>query len=312
MRVEQMAKRKRKRKAPTADAKRLLKIFLTGKGRLTAQAYGTDLRRFADFLEAKTVDGAVAELIGGGNGQAYELASLYRAHLRERSAAATINRRLATLRSLTSTARNIGIIAWSLTIKPLPTQPLRDSTGPGRSNVRRMIEFAKATGGLKGYRDTAILYLLYGLALRRGEVVELDAENVDLKRPALSVIGKGRVEREWIDMPLLVAEAVAAWMSQRGHDDGPLFYTLSRAYGRERLSATGLYSIVVAISKAIGCKTTPHGLRHTAITDAILLGHSLADVQKFSRHANLNTLQIYFDRVRGVAVDIASSVVNGL
>lgn len=303
---------KRKSKKTSADAKRLLEIFLTGKRRRTAQAYRTDLRRFADFLGAKSTDDAVAELIAGGNGRAYELTSLYRSHLRERSAASTVNRRLATLRSLTATARNLGIISWSVLIKPLPSQPLRDSTGPGRTNVRKMIEFAKATGGEKGYRDTAILYLLYGIALRRGEVVELDVENVDMERPAISVLGKGRDEREWLDMPLLVAEAVAAWMSQRGWDDGPLFHALSRAHGRRRLGETGLYYLVATIGEAVGCRATPHGLRHTAITDAILLGHNLADVRKFSRHANLNTLQIYYDRVRGVAMDIANDVVNGL
>ena len=303
-----MAKRKK-----TSDADRLLKIFLAGKGRLTSQAYQSDLHRFAEFMEVQTLTDAIAELIGGGNGRAYELACLYRGYLRERSSAATINRRLATLRSLTATARNIGIIPWSLTFKPLKTRPLRDSTGPGRSNVRKMIDYAKAQGGKKGYRDTAILYLLYGLALRRGEVVELNAENVDLQRPSISVVGKGRTEREWIDLPLIVQEAVAGWLCQRGWEDGPLFCTLSRACGvKARLSATGLYQIVVSIAKAVGCRATPHGLRHTAITDAILMNHSLADVQKFSRHANLNTLQIYYDRVRGVAVDIASDVVNGL
>lgn len=87
---------------------------------------------------------------------------------------------------------------------------------------------------------------------------------------------------------------------------------MSRAHPHERLTADGLYCIVMRLAQAAGCKASPHGLRHTAITDAILMQHSLADVQKFSRHTDLRTLQLYYDRVRGVAKDIATDIVSGL
>ncbi len=39
-----------------------------------------------------------------------------------------------------------------------------------------------------------------------------------------------------------------------------------------------------------------------------MMRHSPVDVQRFSRHASLNTLQVYYDQVKGTAADIASDV----
>lgn len=305
-----------------------MEVFAKGRSDKTMRAYRMDLDRFAAWMvDAPPIrpadwpaadvgrrrrGAAVMRLLAAGPDRAYAMAGLFRAHLRLCSPASTANRRLSCLRSVVKTAAAMGVVDWRLIVRPLAARTARDTRGPGKSAVRMMMHEAAAAGGLKGVRDVAILFLLYGLALRREEVVELDAENVDLKRPAVSVMGKGRDEREWLDLPMRAAETMAAWMAMRGTEDGPLFMTLSRAMNGERLGACGLYTLIVKLGKAVGAKATPHGIRHTAITDAILAGHPLPDVAKFSRHRDLRTLQAYYDEVDGTATEIAEGILQGM
>jgi len=313
-----MAERERNR-VTRAACQRLLAVFLADKAERTARTYAADLEAFAAWMaeagvaDAKSPVDALVELLGGGRGHANAVVSLYRGAMRRRLAASTTNRRLATLRSVAAKAGELEMTPWTLTVRNLKARPMRDTAGPGRQNVRAMLAHAEAMGGEIGLRDAAMVMLLYGLALRREEVVSLDFEHVDLSRPAVAVLGKGRTDREWIVCPLEVQEALAAWMVARGGEPGPLFCSLSRAHGRGRLTGNGLLTVVRRLGEAVGCRATPHGLRHTAITDAIQSQrYSLTDVQTFSRHADLRTLQVYFDAALGVARDIAGDIVAGL
>src|SRR4030081_1427694 len=82
-------------------ATQLLAAFLAGRGRETLRSYRQDLADFAAFVGADSLEAAAARLLGHGHGEANLLALSYRAHLMGRDlAAATVNHRLAALRSL--------------------------------------------------------------------------------------------------------------------------------------------------------------------------------------------------------------------
>jgi integrase len=61
-----------------------------------------------------------------------------------------------------------------------------------------------------------------------------------------------------------------------------------------------IYKLVRAIGQRVGVTTRPHGLRHTAISEAVRLvqqnGMDVTAVLKFSRHTNMSTLQYYLDQ----------------
>ena len=64
-------------------------------------AYRQDLEAFRQFLRVLTLDAAAQALLTAAPGEAHALALAYQAHLLERGRqATTVNRRLATLRSL--------------------------------------------------------------------------------------------------------------------------------------------------------------------------------------------------------------------
>jgi integrase/recombinase XerC len=298
---------------PGGPAQRLLTAFLAGRSPQTLRAYRQDLADFAAFVGAAAPAEAAQQLLAGGAGAANEVALRYNADLRRRSlAAATVNRRLAALRSLLKLARTLGLVGWSLEVEGLRSEPYRDTRGPGRDGFRRMLSVLSGRQDAKGARDRDLLRCLYDLGLRRKEVVGLDLVDLDLEAGTVMILGKGRMAKEKVTLPAPTKRVLSEWVQFRGTTPGPLFTSLDRAKkGDGRLTGSALYQIVRRLGAAIGLKTWPHALRHSAITDALdLTGGDVRAVQRFSRHKDLRTLMIYDDRRSDVAGDVARKVAD--
>ena len=162
-----------------------------------------------------------------------------------------------------------------------------------------------------GKRDLALLRLMHDLALRRGEVVALDREDLDLEAGTVAVLGKGKAEKVPITLNAPTAAALAEWVAVRGDGPGGLFTRLDHAAdpGRPgRLDAGSVARIAHALGRKAGVArgTHPHGLRHQGITRALdLAGGDVRRVRRFSRHAKLETLLRYDDNRRDEAGAIA-------
>jgi len=99
-----------------ARARGLLERFLANRTDRTFRAYTTDLEEFARSTDQELA-GAIAQLLAGGPMAAQRVVLDYAIDLRRRgSAPATINRRLATLRSLVRAAQESGVIEWWLEV----------------------------------------------------------------------------------------------------------------------------------------------------------------------------------------------------
>ena len=248
----------------------LLTAFLAGRNPRTVCAYRQDLEAFRQFLRVPTLDAAVQALLTPAPGEAHALVLAYQASLLERGLqATTVNRRLATLRSLVQFAGTVGRVTWTLEIKNVKTQPYRDTMGPGKTAIRAMLAALQARRDAKAQRDRAVLRLLYDLGLRRGEVVALDLAHVDLTAGRVAVLGKGRRQPDVLALPAPTQAVLYAWLTVRGGHPGPVFTHFDRARkGSGRLTGTSLYRIVRTLGAQVGFTVRPHGLRHTAITEA--------------------------------------------
>lgn len=295
---------------PTAltESPRLVQIFLSGKSGRTLRAYSLDLQDFSDFVGADTVDQAAAILLGRGHGPANELALAWRSDLLERGLSpATVNRRLAALRSLVKLARTLGMVPFSLELPGVQGQAYRDTRGPGREGFRRLLDQTSNTA--KGLRDRLILRLLWDLALRREEVVSLDRDHVDLDAGTVSILGKGRRERETLTLPASTQTALEDWLKVRGDEQGPLVYNLDRRTKGRRLTGAGLYHVVRTLGNGAGVKVRPHGIRHAAITEALEATQgNVRMVQRFSRHRDVRTLSAYDDNRQDLGGNVAALV----
>jgi integrase/recombinase XerC len=293
----------------------LLSAFLSGRSPRTLKAYSQDLANFRAFSKANTAEDAARLLLSQGHGRANLILLEYRTSLTERGLqSATINRRLAAVRSLVKLAKTLGLVDWSLDIQNLKSEAYRDTKGPGKGGFRAMLQTLAQKNSTKTIRDTAILRLLYDLALRTGEVVALDFQDLEISRSIIHVLGKGKNDKQQLTLPEPTKLALEAWLHIRGTEPGALFHNFDRAQKGHRLTGVGVYQIVRALGEKNGFKTRPHGIRHTAITEACKAaaenGIGLEEVLDFSRHSRSSVaiLMVYRDRERNIQGQLASSI----
>ncbi len=287
----------------------LLQSFLASMTPRTQAAYRQDLTDFARFIIAADVVHAARLLLSCGSGSANSLALEYRTRLVERGLSpATINRRLSALRSLVRLANTLGLVSWSLSVKGVRTQALRDTRGPQLEGFRQLLKAAASQPRTKAVRDTAILRLLHDLALRRGEVVGLNFESLDLTGDRLFIVGKGRTEPAPLSLPPQTKSTLLDWLAVRGTDPGPLFNSLDRARkGSGGLSGSGIHAIVKRLGSKAGVNTRPHALRHSAITTALdQTNGDVRAVQRFSRHKDIRVLTVYDDQRQDLGGKVAA------
>ena len=100
----------------------------------------------------------------------------------------------------------------------MQTESYRDTRGPGQSGFVALLEEAGKRKDGQAKRDRAILRLLHDLALRRGEVTKLDLGDVNLQDRTISVLGKGRIQKETLALPDPTKAALVEWLEERGTD----------------------------------------------------------------------------------------------
>jgi integrase/recombinase XerD len=258
-----------------------------GLARNSLDAYGRDLRLFADWLartHAVGIDGANEGHING--------------YLAARSDGKTTsaNRRLSVFRRY---------YAWALRehrVSADPTMRIRSAKQPPRfptTLTEAQVEALLAAPDVEtalGLRDRTMLELMYASGLRVSELVLLKTVEVGLNEGVVRVMGKGSKERL---VPF--GEEAHGWISRYLRDARPaligaraadaLFVT-ARGEGMTRQQ---FWNIIKRHARAadIQAPLSPHTLRHAFATHLINHGADLRVVQLLLGHADISTTQIY-------------------
>jgi integrase/recombinase XerD len=279
---------------------------------LTCEAYLSDLRIFAEFLESRGV-----VLLNAVEADVSALLEHLRNHgIDSRSAA----RKVSCLR---------GFYKWLLLDRRIHSDPTVNIEAPktwkvlpkslAEPEVAEMLERAgmaashpqaKATA----LRDRAILELLYAGGLRVSEVTSLATSDLALDSGRVHVRGKGDKERivplgrsaiqsleQYLREGRPHLERISSARKRRTprQDQGPQ-RQVSAVGGENRarlfLSLRGMpltRQWIWALVKRSNRSTTPHGLRHSCATHMVEHGADLRSVQMLLGHADISTTQIY-------------------
>lgn len=152
-----------------------------------------------------------------------------------------------------------------------------------------------------GLRDRAIMELLFSSGLRVSELINLNRDNVNLKRKEFMVRGKGQKDRP-VFISDSAAEAIEDYLAERKDSLPALFLNNSRntplqgtSGDYRRLTPRSIQRIIEKYVKAAGITkhVTPHTFRHSFATDLLMNGADLRSVQSMLGHANISTTQIY-------------------
>jgi integrase/recombinase XerD len=255
----------------------------------TLAAYQADLRLLARWASDRRGAG-LAELTRA------DLLE-YLAHLsRAGKTARTAARVLSSLRQFYRLALREGWVAADPTVQidsPRLGRPLPKTLS--ESEVEALLA-APDTATAEGFRDRAMLEVLYASGLRVSELVSLQPEQVSLAQGLVRVVGKGGKERlvplgdeavQWLRD--FVAGPRAELLGQRPCD--ALFPTRRAA----AMTRQGFWHRIKrhALAAGIDKHLSPHTLRHAFATHLINHGANLRVVQMLLGHSDLSTTQIY-------------------
>jgi integrase len=240
----------------------------------------------------------------------------YRLELEARRLApATVNLRLAAIRRLAYEAADTGLLSPEL------AAGIRRVKGAKRIGVRlgnwltaeqgQALLRAPDTLRLKGCRDRAILALLLGCGLRRGEVAALRMEDLQQREDhwvIADLIGKAAHIRT-VPVPDWVKSAVDAWLSAAAITGGPLFRCVSRggAVWGDGITEKVIWHVVKGSASAAGiAKLSPHDCRRTCARLCHAAGGELEPIQFLLGHVSVETKERYLgckQRLRGAVND---------
>lgn len=154
--------------------------------------------------------------------------------------------------------------------------------------------------GKSGYRDRAILELLFSTGLRVSELVSLNREQINLNTKEFGVIGKGGRSRI-VFISTQAANWVDKYLKSRLDKLKPLFIRFLKPNeivleeDKARLSARSVQRLVKKYVRQanLPVAATPHTIRHSMATDLLLNGADIRSVQEILGHKNIATTQIY-------------------
>jgi integrase/recombinase XerD len=265
---------------------------------LTCEAYGSDLKTFAEFLEEQD-----CVLMRATQQEVAAFLEHLRAHnIDSRSAA----RKLSCLR---------GFYKWLLLDQRIHRDPTVNIESPkawkvlpkslAEPEVAEMLERAgKAASHPQAkateLRDRAILELLYAGGLRVSELTALSISDLALDLGRVQVRGKGDKERI-VPLGRAALEALETYLREgRPHLARISSARKSNAVRQDAahlfLSLRGMpltRQWVWHLVKVVSGDASPHKLRHSCATHMVEHGADLRSVQTLLGHADISTTQVY-------------------
>jgi len=252
----------------------------------TLQAYGSDLKQFASWLQHKSLMET----------QAADVSTYLAVKFQQGASARSSARLLSSLRRFFAFLMRQGAMAEDPCARiEAPHVGKRLPGTLSEADVEQLLAAPEYSTPL-GLRDRAMLELLYATGLRVSELVSLRIEQINFRQGAIRVVGKGDKDRL-----IPMGEEAVSWLEfyknnarkeilgQRQTDD--LFVT-RRASAMTR---QGFWHIIKRYAKKAGINKplSPHTLRHAFATHLLNHGADLRVVQLLLGHSDLSTTQIY-------------------
>lgn len=306
-------------------AQDVLEAFFERLSPTTQANYRESLLFFARWLEREGVVGRLIDpdpmpqftraFFTWDAATAHSVVLRYMGHLKKlKLAPNTINVRLSAIRSLAKLGRQLGLSSFLLEVRGVRAENVRDTRGPELGVVRGLLARVDREAGIEA---RAFIRLIFECGLRGVEVRELqlcDME-VDGTKPHVFIRGKGKTGKRPITVSEKTALALKKWLALRSKTSGKaalegtsyVFHPAGRP--AQQLSKQALHARVSKLGKRFDLKLWPHGLRHSAITALLdATDGNVREVQKFSRHARLETLMKYDDARRDVAGELSKKL----
>ena len=258
----------------------------------TIASYMRDIRQYSDWLrdveETDIVDATQLNI------------SRYLAHLEQDGrSAATVSRSLASLKNFYSYVVSSGFL------EKTPVVDIHVERGEKKLPqilTGREIELLLAQPvcvDAKGYRDKAMLEVMYATGIRVTELIDLDIDDVNLELGVIKCSGV----RKSRAIPLYPAalKALTTYLKDirasmlATPDENALFVNVNGV----RMSRQGFWKILKHYQETarIDKEITPHTLRHSFAVHLLENGADLGSLQELMGHSDISSTQMYTQMV---------------
>ena len=265
----------------------------------TLSSYLRDIRQLGEYLEANTRHG-IQDATEADLGE-------YIAALRESGkSVATVSRSIASIKNLYQLFAIRQIVQANPSTKLVSdksTQKLPQILSS--REVELLLEQPECVDA-KGYRDKAMLELLYATGIRVTELIDLDIEDVNLSAGMIRC--HSRNKERVIPMYPAAINALADYVNLVRPqmialpDEPSLFVNV----GGERMSRQGFWKIIKYYQKKAKIKKdiTPHTLRHSFAAHLLENGADIHAIQEMLGHADISSTHMYSQLVKKQLKDV--------
>lgn len=264
----------------------------------TMSSYLRDVRQFTDYIVCenlplvrvtqRNIESYVRYLAGKGK------------------SVSTITRAVASLKSFYSYLLETGQVAANPVRGVTPAKAERKLPQILTSKeVEVFLEQPECTDA-KGYRDRAMLELLYATGIRVSELISLNVENLNLSAGFIRCVGKSK--ERIIPLYPTAVRALNEYVSNvrprmvENPQESALFVNMNG----ERMSRQGFWKIIKHYQETANIKKeiTPHTLRHSFAAHLLENGADLRSIQEMLGHADISSTQVYVQIVKQKLKDV--------
>ncbi|MEA4933220.1 MAG: site-specific tyrosine recombinase XerD [Lawsonibacter sp.] len=264
----------------------------------TVSSYLRDVRQFLHGMEG--LDIPLAEVLS------QDVEEYAHSLVRKGKSPATVTRSVASIKSFYNCLIAMGKVGRNPAKGIAPTKVERKLPQILTSKEVELFLEQPECIDLKGYRDRAMLELLYATGIRVSELISLDVDDLNLPGGVLKCYSKGK-ERI---IPLYPAaiRALSEYIYNirpqlvESLDETALFVNMNG----ERMSRQGFWKLIKYYQEKAGIKKdiTPHTLRHSFAAHLLENGADLRSIQEMLGHADISSTQIYSKLVNQKIKDV--------
>ena len=253
----------------------------------TLQSYNRDIKLYGNYLESNNMD-----MLKTGEEDIKE----YLDSLKENGkAVSTVSRNLASLRSFYQYLHKTKVLNSDPTVNlespKIERKPPKVLTA---DQVELLLEQPKCVD-LKGYRDKAMLELVYATGIRVTELISLNIDDIDLDGGFIKCTN--RTKQRIIPIGNLAVNALKEYMDKsrtvllKDEADPALFVNVNG----QRLTRQGFWKIIKQYKTQanIDVDITPHTLRHSFAVHLLQNGAELRAIQEMLGHSDISSTQVY-------------------
>lgn len=253
----------------------------------TLQSYNRDIKLYGNYLENNNLDMLKTN---------EDSIKTYLDSLKDNGkAVSTVSRNLASLRSFYQYLYKTKCVTEDPTVNlESPKIERKPPKILSAEQVELLLEQPKCVD-LKGYRDKAMLELVYATGIRVTELISLNIEDINLDDGYIKC--SNRTKQRVIPIGNLAINALKDYIDKsrevllKSDEDVALFVNMNG----QRLTRQGFWKIIKQYKAQanIDVDITPHTLRHSFAVHLLENGAELRAIQEMLGHSDISSTQVY-------------------